>query len=245
MPREDFIAKILAPFKDKEVVGVQAETETYNMSSLIARYVSCEIYYRHEFMKRFERIDHVSTCACAYRKKDFGKGFITKFKKADMEDIELSYRLAKEGKKLVFEPNAIAGHHHPEGFWNFMGIQLSRGYWRVLGHKMHPEKILRDSYMKNDIAIQGGLSVIFLFVLFLSVIFSVLHISKNLFIIALVDFFILALFNLPLGIYSTRYEKKMLILAPIIASCRSIAGTIGFLKGIIYSSLKLKEFKEI
>ena len=55
-PRPDFIEKIIEPLKDKEVVGVQAETETKNKHSLIARYVSYEIYYRHESMKNNKKI---------------------------------------------------------------------------------------------------------------------------------------------------------------------------------------------
>jgi len=237
-PRVDFVEKIIQPFSDLETVGVQAETETKNTYSLIARYVSCEIYYRHEFMKKNQKIDHISTCACAYRKKDFGNGFLTDFKKADMEDVEFSYRLAKENKTLVFQPSAIVKHYHPEGFWNFMKIQFSRGYWRALGHKKHPEKMIKDSYMGYDMIVQGGLSFLFLMSILTALILDLLFVSFMPLLLPLLFFVLIVISNFPFGIYSAKYETKMLFFAPLIASCRSVAGTLGFLKGFFSLFLK-------
>jgi len=233
VPYENFVEEMIKPFEDKEIVGVHGQYETKNKNSFIARYIGYEMAYRQEPMKKAERIDHMATHAAAYRKKDFGEGFSTGFRHADMEDIEFSYRLAKEGKKMVFRSSAKIKHPHPEKFSKFVKQQFGRGYWRVLGHIKHPEKIVKDSYMGNSIAVQGLLSVLF-FILTLIYIFSIMLFGFLKFLyLPLIGIVIIYLSNIPLGIYCFKYEKNMLILAPAMAVIRSISATLGFLLGMV------------
>lgn len=242
VPKEDFVKKIIEPFKDREIVGVQGEYETKNKEFLTARYVGYEMHYRHEPMKKMERIDHIATYACAYRKKEFGEGFLSIFKKANMEDVEFSYRLAEKNKKMVFQPEAIVKHPHPQKFWKFMKQQVSRGYWRVPGYSEHPKKILRDSYLGYGPIIQGSLSLIFIASLLLALIGF--FINPYFLIAPIVFFALIYATNLPFGLYCIIYEFKMLFIAPLIASLRSIAGTIGFVYGVLYFKiLKRRVFK--
>ena len=44
---------------------------------------------------------------------------------------------------------------------------------------------------------------------------------------------VLYLSNLPYGLYASKFEKKMLFLAPMIASMRSIVGVMGAVWGVI------------
>lgn len=232
VPHPDFVEKILIPMKNKEVFGVQGEYETKNKKFLISRYIGYEIYYRHEKMKN-RNIDHIATYACAYRKEALGKGFLNIFKKADMEDTELSYRLAKENKKLVFQEDVIVKHPHPSSFSRFIKQQYTRGYWRALGHLKHPSKLVKDSYMGMSMAVQGSLSLAFFIMLIFYIISIFLSGLTRLIFLPLLFLALIYLSNVPFGIYCLRYEKKMLFLAPLLASIRSIVGTIGFLKGII------------
>ena len=233
VPYPDFIEEMIKPFKNKEIVGVHGMYVTKNKNSFIARYIGYEMSFRQEKMKKAERIDHMATHAAAYRKKDFGKGFSIGFRKADMEDIEFSYRLAKEGKKMIFCESAKIKHPHPESFIRFVKQQFSRGYWRVLGHIMHPDKLINDSYLGRSIAIQGGLSLLFfasIIIYFANIIFFR---QINLVWLPLVFLLILYVSNINLGLYCWKYEKKMLFLAPIMAIIRSISATLGFIFGFI------------
>jgi glycosyltransferase involved in cell wall biosynthesis len=232
VPKINFVEEILKPFRDKEIVGVQGDYETKNKNKIIARYVGYEIAYRHEKMKKVDRIDHIATYACAYRKKDFGKGFSEDFKKANMEDTELSYRIAKNGGKLVFSDRAIVKHPHPSSLGKFLEQQAKRGFWRALGHKDHKDKLVKDSYMGSSMMIQGLLSLAFMCSILFLPLLSLFGILNALMFVVLL-FLILYVSNLPLGMYCFRYEKKMLIIAPFIASLRSLYGTIGFLAGLI------------
>lgn len=232
VPLPDFIEKITAPFENPDVFGVQGEYETKNKNSFMARYVGYEIYFRHEKMKNMDSIDHMATYACAYRKKAFA-GFINNFKKANMEDTELSYRLSKEKKKLVFAPKARVRHPHPETFSKFMKQQYQRGYWRALGHIIHPDKLIKDSYMGSSMAVQGSLVLLFAA--------SILFYIGSLFFgnplafssVPLLSLALIYISNINFGIYCLRFEKKMLPMAPFIASIRSAAGTLGFLVGMV------------
>jgi glycosyltransferase involved in cell wall biosynthesis len=239
VPYPDFIERMIAPFKNKSVVGVQGDYETKNKESVIARYVGYEIGYRHENMGQMKKIDHIATYAAAYRKKDFGRGFSEEFKKADMEDTEFSYRLAKAGKILVFEPSAVVKHPHPSTLSKFLGQQYRRGYWRSFGHRIHPEKLVKDSYMGRSIALQGSISAIFFIATFFSILFAICNLSVIPFIFPIVVLLILFFSNVLFGIFCyRRYEKKMLIVAPAVASFRSLAGTLGFLRGLIEIELR-------
>ncbi len=231
VPKKDFIDEILSPFSNPQVAGVQGEYETKNKDKIIARYVGYEIFYRHERMSNLKRIDHVATYACAYRKRDFGKGFATCFKKANMEDTEFSYRLAEKGKLLVFQPKAIVLHPHPSGLSRFLKQQYIRGYWRALGHKLHPEKLLNDSYMGPTMFIQGTLSLLFFASLFLSIILYFIFFKISVFALPIIAFLLLIMSNIFFGFFCRKYEKKMVLIAPTIASFRSLLGTAGFLIG--------------
>jgi glycosyltransferase involved in cell wall biosynthesis len=225
-----FVEEILKIFNDDSISGVQGEYETKNKQSLIARYAGYEIKFRHEKMKG-KFIDHIATYACAYRKKDFDHGFKESFKKANMEDTELSYRLADSNKKLVFQPKAIVKHNHPESFVKFLKQQFTRGYWRALGHIEHKKKLLEDSYMGKSMAVQGIISSLFFLSIFEACILSLLRMMWQ-WLIPIFFLFIIYISNINLGFYCFRFERKMLIIAPFIATLRSISGTAGFLIGI-------------
>lgn len=255
IPTKNFVKNILKPFKNPEISGVQGEYITKNFNNLIARYVGYEIEYRHRNMKG--KIDHIATYACAYRKKDLGEGFLTDFKEPNMEDIELSYRLSEQGKKLVFQSLAKVKHPHPENIFKYLKQQFKRGYWRVLGHYKHPKKLLKDSYFGSTLFIQGFL-VLLLFLSFLFpvnlTIFRFFSPKEDISFFSFIEIFkalpflfpllLLYFSNFPFILYCIEKEREILvnkksficeslILFPLIASLRSIVGVLGFGWGIL------------
>lgn len=231
IPAKSFVKNILKPFKNPRISGVQGDYITKNFDNFMARYIGYEIGYRHKNMKG--EIDHIATYACAYRKKDLVKGFLANFKEPNMEDIELSYRLSKQGKKLVFMPSAKVKHPHPENIFKYLKQQFKRGYWRVLGHYKYPQKLIKDSYFGHTIIIQGILTLL----LFISILFSYKAI--------ILSSYALYISNFSFGLYCFKKEMEiqaivnnwnpsaMIVFVPLIASFRSIVGVIGFGWGII------------
>jgi len=156
VPEKNWLSEMLEPFKDKEVIGVQGAYKT-KQKELVARFVQAEIEERYEKMKKNSRkLDWIGSYSAAYRKKDFFDvgGFDESFPKASGEDPELSFKLAKQGKKLVFNPKAIVYHTHPKSIREYFKVKFFRAFYRVKLYSKHSDKILNDSYTKNSIKIQ-------------------------------------------------------------------------------------------
>ncbi len=156
MPEKNWIAEMLEPFSDLEVAGAQGAYRT-RQKSIVARFAQMEIEERYERMKRFSgKLDWVGSYSAAYRKKDFleAGGFDESFPKASGEDPELSYRIAKQGKKLVFNPKAIVYHTHPSTLKKYFWSKFWRAYYRVPMYGKHPDKAIRDSYTTTELKLQ-------------------------------------------------------------------------------------------
>ncbi|MFH1722914.1 MAG: glycosyltransferase [Candidatus Altiarchaeota archaeon] len=230
-PRKNWLLEMVNPFSDSAIVGVQGTYETWNKGSLIARYVGYEIAFRHEGMKKRDSLDFVGSFSAAYRREVLLKegGFDTSFPAAASEDQELAARLNERGHRLVFAPKAIVEHKHPETLKKYLIQQFWRGYWRVPVYLKHKEKVTGDSYTGSSLLGQGFLSIIFFL--------SILGLSAPLFVIS---FLLLVITNIPFGIYCLKKEGKFIILAPIIASLRSLSGTLGAGYGLVRFKFKKK-----
>ena len=160
VPGKNWLREMIKPILNREAVGVQGTYKTLNKESLIARFEGYEIEKRHERMKKQKSIDFIGTFSAAYLKDVFLKfnGFDTKFKIASGEDPELSYRIAKAGYRLVFNPKAWVYHEHPSSFKKYLKQKFYRAYWRVVMYKKHPDKMPKDSYTGLEVP----LSVAFL-----------------------------------------------------------------------------------
>ncbi|MCH7902838.1 glycosyltransferase [archaeon] len=147
VPEKNWLQEMLSPFKDKEVVGVQGAYKS-KQKSIIAKFNQLEIEERYERMKKSKEIDWIGSYSAGYRKKDFqeANGFDESFPKASGEDPELSYKLAKQGKKLAFNPKAIVYHYHPETLFKYLKVKFERAFYRVNLYSKHTDKIVKDSY---------------------------------------------------------------------------------------------------
>ena len=65
--------------------------------------------------------------------------FDTTFPHAAWEDIELAYRLAKRGMKILYRPEAIGRHHHDVTFASFRRRQERSGEAASIFFEKHPE----------------------------------------------------------------------------------------------------------
>lgn len=169
VPDKKWVERMLEPFKDKNVAGVQGAYRT-RQKSLVARFSQAEIEDRYKRMKRGDSIDFIGTYAAGYRRsifKSFG-GFDESFPKASGEDPELSFRVAEKGHKLIFNPSAIVYHIHPDSLGKYLRQKYWRAYWRVLLYKKHPGKAVKESYTPQTLKAQIGLFYLFLAFLLVS-----------------------------------------------------------------------------
>ncbi|HLC79221.1 MAG TPA: glycosyltransferase [archaeon] len=153
--QKNWLSEMLSPFKDPKVVGVQGAYKT-EQKSLLARFSQIEIEERYELMKKADQLDWIGSYSAAYRKEDFFEagGFDESFPKASGEDPELSYKISKKGKKLVFNPNAIVLHTHPDTLEKYLKTKYYRAFYRVDLYSKHKDKIVKDSYTTFEIKLQ-------------------------------------------------------------------------------------------
>jgi GT2 family glycosyltransferase len=155
VPQTGWLKQMTEPFKDKSVYGVKGVYIT-RQKSLIARFVQLEFEERYLLLSSKETIDFVDTYSAGFRieaLKSVG-GFDESFPKADNEDVDLSYKLARAGYRMVFQPKAVIEHTHPGNLLRYLKIKFNRGFWRTAVYQRHPGKALKDSYTPQTLKLQ-------------------------------------------------------------------------------------------
>lgn len=162
VPALDWIGQMLAPFEDPTVVGVKGVYLTHQ-EALLPRLIQAEYEDKYRRLERYETIDFIDGYSAGYRRAAFmsAGGFDTSL--AAAEDIELSYRLAKSGQKLVFAPKARVYHYHGANIRRYASRKLRYGLWRSLVYARHPDKTEGDAHTPPELRVQiplAGLAVV-------------------------------------------------------------------------------------
>jgi glycosyltransferase involved in cell wall biosynthesis len=156
-PAGDWVEQMVKPLADPAVIGVKGVYRT-RQRQVVARLVQCEFAERYDLLARAPNIDFVDTHAAAFRASALREvgGFDPAF--IGNEDVDLSYRLARAGHKLVLNRQAVVYHHHPDTWSQYARLKMSRGYWRMMAYRRHPGKVWRDSYTPQLLKVQVLLS---------------------------------------------------------------------------------------
>lgn len=227
-PEPTWVERMVKPFDDPRVQSVKGSYKTCQPAPA-ARLVQCEFEERYQLLKKSEWIDFVDAHAAAFIKKTFVEigGFDPGFPKANNEDVDLSYRMAAAGNKMVFAPNAVVYHQHPDTFSKYFRLKTGRGYWRMIVYRHHPGKAVRDSYTPQLLKFQ--ILLVYLgfaaFVLgFLNpVFFGFSGVAAILFILA----------ALPFVRVVKCFAPDLLFLALWFIIIRAVAFSIGIIAGIV------------
>lgn len=160
-PAADWIQQMIAPLVDSRISGVKGVYRT-RQANLAARFIQIEYEDRYDYTACSEYVDFVDTYAAGYRRDallDSG-GFDTHFPFASVEDQELSFRLAEAGHKMVFNPQAIVYHRHPESWRRYAQRKYKIGYWKTLVLRLHPSKAWRDTHTPWNLKLQMVLAAV-------------------------------------------------------------------------------------
>jgi lipopolysaccharide/colanic/teichoic acid biosynthesis glycosyltransferase/glycosyltransferase involved in cell wall biosynthesis len=147
IPTPDWLTQITAPFKHPEVVGVKG-AYLCREKHLVPRFVQQEFEYKYQALTKLPKIDFIDTYSAAYRKNIFleNGGFDPRFPVPSVEDQEFSFRLARKGYRLAFQPAAKVYHRHDLDLWQYIRRKWGIGYWKAFMLRWLPEKTLSDSY---------------------------------------------------------------------------------------------------
>jgi GT2 family glycosyltransferase len=152
----DWLNTMLEPFADGRVAGVKGAYRT-RQTALAARFAQLEYEDKYDRMARREFIDFVDTYSAAFRREVFSSsgGYSPEFPTACAEDVDLSYRMERAGAKMVFRPQAIVYHRHPERLGAYLRKKFRFAMWRVLAVKRNPEKLIADSHTPQLMKVQA------------------------------------------------------------------------------------------
>lgn len=157
-PAPDWVKSMLAPFADADVVGVKGIYCT-RQRELTARFVQMEYEDKYRRMARLQEIDFIDTYSAGYRRGIFLRyeGFDETYPKANVEDQEFSFRLAADGHKMLFQPDAVVSHRHAARLKQYLRKKFWIGYWKVKVHIRHPARAVTDSHTPPVLKAQIGL----------------------------------------------------------------------------------------
>jgi len=230
VPSADWIAEMTKPFGDPDVVAVKGAYRT-NQRSLTARFAQVEFEERFELLKRAASIDMVDTYSAAYRSDVFRQagGFDESFPVANNEDTELSYKLSRMGRKMVFNPNAVVYHlNHPDSLRRYARLKFWRGYWRMVVYRRYPDKMMKDSYTPQTLKLQ----ILFLF-LAVGWLPAMLLWPEGIIYPMAATFFLYGLSMAPFALLAIRRDPVVGMLSPFFLSVRAAALGLGSLWGVL------------
>jgi|APSaa5957512535_1039671.scaffolds.fasta_scaffold05400_5 glycosyltransferase involved in cell wall biosynthesis len=210
------------------IVGVQGCYKT-RQKAFMAQFGQTEIETRYKIMAKNKYIDFIGTYAAAYKKDIFLEhgGFDTGFSSASGEDTEFSYKLHRNGNKMIFNPLAFVYHQHPSKLSHYLKTKFHRGYWRVRLYRKHPKKIVKDSYTPQSLKFQV-LSIPLIFF------FGILSVFNKLWTFPL--FVILVSFLLFSIQFLTLFQKQKSlrnILIPVVLFLRATSLFFGMIFGVV------------
>ena len=146
-PATDCFKEMLEPFSDPTVVAVQGTLLT-QQTEAIPGYCQAEIEYKQKRCRRERYVDSIAAGIFAIRKNVFMHygGFSEQFRMAAAEDTDLSYRMASDGHRILFNSKACVYHPQLTTLSAYTRLKFWRGYWRALLYRRNPNKVLKDSY---------------------------------------------------------------------------------------------------
>lgn len=224
-PTEDWIAEMIAPFEDTDVVGVKGAYRT-RQGRIVPRFIQCEYEERYERMARRRQIDFIDTYAAGYRREVFlwERGFDVRYPNASVEDQEFSFRLAERGYKMLFNPHAVVYHQHPETLAAYFKRKFNIGYWKVVVVQRHPRKAVRDSHTPQSLKVQMG-------VVFVLIPIVALALLRGPMLPALVAAVFFLVSVVPFTVKTFLKDPLVGLVSPLLLFVRSVALILGAMKG--------------
>ena len=231
-PSPEWLARMVAPLADPGVTGAKGTYRT-RQRALIARLVQLEYEFRYQRMARAPRIDFVDTYAAAYRRAVLlqAGGFDPAFPIPSAEDIDLSFRLAQAGHRLVFVPDAWVWHHHPERLRAYLMRKARYGFWRALLYLRYPDKIGGDAHTDPRLKAQFALLALALLGLAGGLLWWPMTVPGLLFLAGFLAT------TLPFARWAWKRDRKVAAIWPAVTLLRVLVQGAGLALGLLYHGL--------
>ncbi len=236
VPTADWLAAMVEPFGDTNVVGVKGVYRTHQRQ-IAARFVQIEYEDKYRVMSDQANIDFIDTYSAGFRRDRFLEmgGYDTSFPVACAEDVELSYRMSARGWTMRFVPGAIVYHTHPDTVWKYLKKKYKFAFWRMLALHKNPNKSLKDSHTPQVMKLQ----LLFAPLLALAILRDLLVHPKM--PASLLVFAAFLVSTLPFVWRALAKDPALALLSPVLLAARACAQVLGVGAGLIYAGRKSGE----
>ena len=150
-----WLEKLVDPILNQESEGTVGRI-TSSQNHWVAELTQIELDERYSRMSNHDRIDFLNTGNCAFEKnlleeKAFDEDFNW------LEDVELSFRLARKGYEMLYIQDACVEHQHPESIWAYMIRKFRYAGYAPKIYRRYPSKVLADSRTPTNRKLQLAL----------------------------------------------------------------------------------------
>lgn len=236
-PLPDWLRHISAPFDDATVAACKGVYRT-RQRSLVARFVQLEYEDKYDLMRPQGQIDFIDTYSAAYRRDVVlaAGSFDPRFEY--LEDQELSFRLAGQGHKMVYQEKAVVYHQHTDRLGAYFRKKFTIGYWKAQVVRRFPSKRVRDSHTPQVMKVQMALMALIVTSLFLGLLAALLVRWRGgeppwaaaLPFVVLCAVFLLT--TVPFLHKAWRRDRPVMAVAPALLGVRALALGLGYAWGL-------------
>ena len=233
VPEPNWIESLIGRFVFDEVAAVAGTYRTLNVDNILARFVGFEIAWRYRNVKG--AIDAHGAYNLAVRRHVLQQmnGFNELYQAPSGEDWDLTYRITRK-YKMLFDPDAIVAHAHPEAFWPYMKNQMRRGFDRIKLYNDHPDKRSGDVYTGGIVKYQ----VLAAGVLPFSLVFSF---SRGMWVVPTAVFLFLVGSCWNSFSYIYQRDPAVALYGVWVQFCRCFAWAAGAVQGVLKFGFRLRK----
>jgi glycosyltransferase involved in cell wall biosynthesis len=230
VPEKDWVSQMMRSFEeDPDISGVKGRYMT-RQKELVARFVQLEYEDKYDYMKRHKYIDFIDTYSAGFKKGVFlqMQGYDSEFPVACAEDVELSYRMSRQGHKMVFNPSAVVYHIHPNGLWDYLKKKYKFAYWRMLAVKKNPDKLVKDTHTPQLMKFQALLPPA------VAVVLAAAALNAKALYLALALFALFMATTVPFTVKAISKDTPVGLVSPVLLFLRAAAQFLGIVGGAAY-----------
>ncbi|MEE8586577.1 MAG: glycosyltransferase [Acidobacteriota bacterium] len=143
LPDPSWAERLSRPLLKRTAAGAVGRCYS-NQDHWVAALIEEELQERYAKMGHSRQIDFLNTGNCGFRREILGKNpFDEGFRW--LEDVELSFRLAQNGHRMRFIPDALVCHPHPENLWAYLVRKFRYASYAPSIYRRYPSKTISDS----------------------------------------------------------------------------------------------------
>ncbi len=142
-PDRDWLRKLTGPLLEDTTLAGTVGRCSSEQESVMARFVQFELDLRYARMAGRDRTDFVGSGNSAFRRQLLvDHPFDERYRR--LEDVELSFRLAEGGHRMIYVPDARVLHRHPETLGIYLRRKFEYSRYAFSLYRRYPNKVTTD-----------------------------------------------------------------------------------------------------